>query len=268
MHQWCGTRYRPGIDAVNKLKADRWAYSHELKLSVVVARYWSRLRPALLLSCWWLVGLLFPGEAWGQAPAPAPDSPVRTVVAAMPEVAGIWKGPLPIPGGSLPIQLDIVRVGPNKLISSLDLPAKRLNRIPVSLTFRGDTLIFYAVKADSRFVCRLSADGQELVGTWTQPGLRVPVTLRRNAPEVAATGAPAVAVKATTYHTEPVTLTSQPGSVKLAGTLSIPDGAGPFPAVVLLSDMGPQDRDTRQGSYLLQIRTTDGAVESLRLLLQ
>jgi pimeloyl-ACP methyl ester carboxylesterase len=169
----------------------------------------------------------------------------------MPEVAGIWKGPLPIPGGSLPIQLEIVRVGPNKLISSLDLPAKRLNRIPVSLTFRGDTLIFYAVKADSRFVCRLSADGQELVGTWTQPGLRVPVMLRRNALEVAASGAPAAVVKATTYHTEPVTLTSQPGSVKLVGTLSIPDGAGPFPAVVLLSDMGPQDRDTRQGSYRL-----------------
>ena len=44
-------------------------------------------------------------------------------------------------------------------------------------------------------------------------------------------------------------LTSQPGNVALAGTLSIPDGAGPFPAAVLLSDMGSQDRDSRQGSY-------------------
>ncbi|WP_460547539.1 alpha/beta hydrolase [Hymenobacter daeguensis] len=205
---------------------------------------------------YWLIGIcglvgLLPGIAQAQQ-TPAPDSTARAAaVAALPDVAGTWQGPLPIPGGSLPIQLEIVAVGANKLISTLDLPAKRLNRIPVSLTFRGDTLIFYAVKADSRFVCRLSADGQEMAGTWTQPGLRVPVTLRRNAPVAAAGSVPAVVVKATTYHIEPVTLASQPGSVKLAGTLSIPDGAGPYPAVVLLSDMGAQDRDARQGSYRL-----------------
>jgi pimeloyl-ACP methyl ester carboxylesterase len=201
-----------------------------------------------------LAAVMLPGQAQGQTPAPNPDSAViaaktAKAVATSP-VVGVWKGPLPIPGGSLPIQIEIVQVGPNKLLATLDLPAKRLNRIPVSLTFRGDTLVFYAPKADSRFVCLLSADGQELAGRWSQPGLQVPVVLRRNVPAVAASG-PVVAVKATTYHIEPVTLASQPGSVKLAGTLSIPDGAGPFPAVVLLSDMGAQDRDCRQGNYRL-----------------
>jgi pimeloyl-ACP methyl ester carboxylesterase len=195
---------------------------------------------------------MWPSGANGQTPASGRDAtaavkPTDATAAVL--VAGVWKGPLPIPGGSLPIQMEVVQVGPNKLLTTLDLPAKRLNRIPVSLTFRGDTLVFYSPKAESRFVCLLSADGQELVGTWTQPGLRVPVRLRRNAPEAAAANSPAVAVKATTYHIEPVTLASQPGSVKLAGTLSIPDGAGPFPAVVLLSDMGVQDRDARRGSY-------------------
>jgi hypothetical protein len=41
------------------------------------------------------------------------------------------------------------------------------------------------------------------------------------------------------------------GGVKLAGTLSIPDGTGPFPAALLLTDMGSQDRDERQGKYRL-----------------
>ena len=170
---------------------------------------------------------------------------------SVPTVIGVWKGPLPIPGGSLPIQLEVIQVGANKLIATLDLPAKRLNRIPVSLTFRGDTLVFYAPKADSRFVCLLSADSQQLVGNWVQPGLRVPVTLHRNAPAASIASGPAIVVKATTYHTEPVTLTSQPGNIKLGGTLSIPDGSGPFPAAVLLSDMGAQDRDARQGNYRL-----------------
>lgn len=202
-----------------------------------------------------LVGAVLPGWAQGQTPAAARDSAVAptkaTNAAATSPLVGVWKGPLPIPGGSLPIQLEIVQVGPNKLLAIVDLPAKRLNRIPASLTFRGDTLVFYAPKADSRFVCLLSADGLELAGRWTQPGLQVPVVLRRNVPAVAIVSGPAVVVKATTYHIEPVTLASQPGSVKLAGTLSIPDGSGPFPAVVLLSDMGAQDRDARQGNYRL-----------------
>ena len=41
---------------------------------------------------------------------------------------------------------------------------------------------------------------------------------------------------------EDVTFPSSPGVV-LAGTLTVPDGPGPFPAVVLASGSGPQDRD-------------------------
>lgn len=197
---------------------------------------------------------LLPGAALGQARPAAADTavPARTVAPAS-GPAGVWRGPLPIPGGSLPIQITIIQPGANKLIATLDLPAKRLNRIPLSLTFRGDTLVFYAATADSRFACVQSADGQELRGTWAQPGLRVPLTLRRATESAApaASGGKAAAVPVTTYHIEAVALTGQPGNVALAGTLSIPDGAGPFPAAVLLSDMGSQDRDARQGNYRL-----------------
>jgi predicted acyl esterase len=34
------------------------------------------------------------------------------------------------------------------------------------------------------------------------------------------------------------------GTTTLAGTISLPAGAGPFPAVVLLSGSGPQNRDS------------------------
>lgn len=45
-----------------------------------------------------------------------------------------------------------------------------------------------------------------------------------------------------TFRNEEVTC--QSGAVTLAGTLSIPAGAGPFRAVVLLSGSGPQNRDS------------------------
>ncbi|MBF9221425.1 alpha/beta hydrolase [Hymenobacter ruricola] len=203
---------------------------------------------------WVLLAGLLPGVAQGQE-VPAPASTATPLPQpAGPVLAGVWKGPLSIPGGSLPIQLNILQPEPNaKPTATLDLPAKRLNRLPMTLTARGDTLVFYAAVADCRFVCVPAAAGQELRGTWTQPGLRVPLTLSRSrATETAATAAPkAAAAPAASYHTEPVKLLSQPGDVPLAGTLSIPDGPGPFPAAVLLSDMGSQDRDARQGNYRL-----------------
>ena len=199
---------------------------------------------------------LWPVAVLGQTNVPTrPDSVVQhsaAVVTGMPSVVGIWQGPLFIPGGKLPVQISIVQPGANKLIATFDLPAKRLNKVPASLTLRGDTLVFYAATVDCRFVCTQTGEaGQELRGVWSQPGLRVPLMLQRAAPNGpgAVVMEKTVAVKANTYHTEAVTLTSQPGSVALAGVLSIPDGAGPFPAAVLLTDMGSQDRDSQQGRY-------------------
>ena len=45
------------------------------------------------------------------------------------------------------------------------------------------------------------------------------------------------------YREEEVKVEHEPAGVTLAGTLTIPKGEGPFPAVVLISGSGPQDRD-------------------------
>ena len=183
----------------------------------------------------------------GKALAQDSSAPASSAPAAEGPV-GLWKGPLPIPGGSLPIQINITAPAPGKLAAVLDLPAKRLHRLPMTHSQRGDTMVLYAPGPASRYVCVVAGGGQELRGTWTQPGLRVPLTLARTA----AAGPKAAAVSkapVTSYHTEKVTLTNAADNVKLSGTLSIPDGNGPFPAAVLLTDAGPHDRDEKQGSY-------------------
>ena len=50
------------------------------------------------------------------------------------------------------------------------------------------------------------------------------------------------------YRVEEVTFESAPG-VRLAGTLTIPPGEGPFPAVVLVSGSGPHDRNGGGGTW-------------------
>lgn len=51
------------------------------------------------------------------------------------------------------------------------------------------------------------------------------------------------------YRAEEVVFKNTPDKLQLAGTLTIPRGAGPFPAVVLLSDMGAQNRDGSTRGY-------------------
>ena len=204
---------------------------------------------------WALAAGLLPGQLRAQTNALATTSNANTVVSGAEGLAGFWQGPLSIPGGSLPIEISITPLGANKFAATLDLPTKRLRRVPATVALRADTVVFYAATVDCRFVCVLRTDGQELRGVWSQPGLRVPLVLRHVATATStASGAAknvAAPVAITTYHTEAVTLTSQPGNVPLAGTLSIPDGPGPFPAAMLLSDMGSHDRDASQGQYRL-----------------
>ncbi len=45
------------------------------------------------------------------------------------------------------------------------------------------------------------------------------------------------------YQTEEVAIENMKAGCRLAGTLSLPRGAGPFPAVLLITGSGPQNRD-------------------------
>jgi fermentation-respiration switch protein FrsA (DUF1100 family) len=45
------------------------------------------------------------------------------------------------------------------------------------------------------------------------------------------------------YRSEEVRYSNERGGIELAGTLTLPAGSGPYPAVLLISGSGPQDRD-------------------------
>ena len=46
------------------------------------------------------------------------------------------------------------------------------------------------------------------------------------------------------YKSEDVEIKREKDDITLAGTLTYPDGDGPFPAVVLISGSGPQNRNS------------------------
>lgn len=60
---------------------------------------------------------------------------------------------------------------------------------------------------------------------------------------------PARAQKTVTYHSDTVSFNSNDGKITFSGTLTVPNGAGDFPAVVIVSGTGKQDRDGNMAGH-------------------
>lgn len=86
----------------------------------------------------------------------------------------------------------------------------------------------------------LSEDGQSISGVYMQRGVSLPFTLHR-ADKRVANARPQHPRKPYPYVEEEVGYTS--GALKFAGTFTKPGGDGPFPAMLLITGSGRQDRD-------------------------
>jgi hypothetical protein len=176
----------------------------------------------------------------GNSTVPALGGSAPTTAAT--SLEGLWKGPLAVPGGALELNFSVVTLTGGPYFAALDVPMQKLSRVPADLhQIPGtDSVRILVTPLGSRLLGRLSADGQQLSGTWYQPGLKAPIVLRRSAM------LQTVDVEARLskpYREENIVFANFTAHLELAGTLTLPAGVGPFPAVVLVSDMGPQDRD-------------------------
>jgi len=82
----------------------------------------------------------------------------------------------------------------------------------------------------------------EAAGTWTQAGNSLPLTLKKTdkATELRRPQTPKAPFP---YKMVEVSYQNKTGGVTLAGTLTEPEGQRPFPALILISGSGAQDRD-------------------------
>lgn len=92
------------------------------------------------------------------------------------------------------------------------------------------------------FTGTMNADGSAVDGTWSQGGQSLPLRLHRLA-EPFALARPQHPQPPFPYESRDVDFRNEAAGIRLAGTLVVPPGEGPFPAVVLVTGSGPQDRD-------------------------
>jgi pimeloyl-ACP methyl ester carboxylesterase len=144
---------------------------------------------------------------------------------------------------SLRLVVKISKDDGGKLSGKMDSVDQEANNMPIDeITFENGTLRFTMKQIAGSYEGKLSADGKQLEGTWKQGVVSLPLTLVRS-DEVPTLRRPQMPKKPYPYDEREVTYENAAGRVKLAGTLTVPRGEGPFPAVLLISGSGPQDRD-------------------------
>jgi len=157
-----------------------------------------------------------------------------------PNWPGNWQGTLQAGPAKLRIGLHITRTPGGVYTSTLDSIDQGESGLPVATTRISGRLIHLDLpNLRASYEGELSEDGNTIEGDLTQ-GTDLPLTLHRVA-RVDTLRRPQQPRPPFPYDSEEVSYAS--GSLKLAGTLTRPRGAGPFPAVLLLTGSGPQDRD-------------------------
>ncbi|MDO7848326.1 alpha/beta fold hydrolase [Hymenobacter sp. M29] len=158
-------------------------------------------------------------------------------------LTGDWTGTL----GPLEFTAHLTDPAGGPRTATLDIPAQHANGLVLQFTTPADSVYLRLRQpVAAQFAGRRSADGQQLVGEWQQ-GLRsFPLTLSRAGNVTAKTTGPKrpqTPQPPFPYQSADVTFRNEKAGITLAGTYTVPAGKGPFPAVVLLTGSGPEDRN-------------------------
>ncbi|GAB3575249.1 alpha/beta fold hydrolase [Hymenobacter daeguensis] len=155
-------------------------------------------------------------------------------------LGGLWKGKLPLLGGQLDVTISVVPLAGGKYFGALDVPAQKISRTVTEITVRGDSVLMRMPGVGSRYDARYDAARQELSGAWIASGVKSMVVLRHSPMPTAS--APGTRLTPP-YREEEVVVNNPTARLNLSATLTVPAGTGPFPAVLLVSDVDSQDRD-------------------------
>jgi hypothetical protein len=164
--------------------------------------------------------------------------------AAPSDIDGAWLGTLDTGALKLRVVFRITNTQ-DGLTAALDSPDQGMTGMPgTSVTRDGPSLKIDTSQIDGSFSGKVAADLASIDGTWTQRGRSMPLVLKRlkNESELVQKR-PQNPVKPYPHRVDEVSYDNKLQNVTLTATLTIPQGKGPFPAVLLITGSGAQDRD-------------------------
>lgn len=173
----------------------------------------------------------------------AEDVPAVVDTTAANEYLGHWVGDLKIESVELTIVLNLTDTGEVLPVVTLDSPDQGASGIEAEIAYlTGDSIVIAVPSLNARFMGRPGEGYSRLEGEFMQSGMILPLVLdHQDTPY--AMRRPQEPTEPLPYRTEEVSFENEDAGVTLAGTLTLPEGEGLHPAVVLVSGSGPQDRN-------------------------
>jgi len=157
------------------------------------------------------------------------------------EITGKWYGLLIVPGGQLPLEINVTKTETGYQ-STMDSPDQKAFGIPITTTNFENTTFKFAIPA-GRIEYEGTYQNNTITGFFKQVGQTFPLNFSREKVEKTAVVRPQEPKKPYPYYTEEVTFDNKKDGVTLAGTLTLPSKEGNFPVVILITGSSPQNRN-------------------------
>ena len=154
-------------------------------------------------------------------------------------VGGHWEGEIRVPGTALQVMVDLSE-SEGVWEGTIDIPMQGANGLGLEdVTVEGESVSFRIKGIPGAPSFAGTRTGERIEGTFTQAGAEFEFWLGREG--VTPPRRPQDPEPPFPYAAEEVTYRN--GDVTLAGTLTVPEGTAPFPAAILITGSGAQNRD-------------------------
>ena len=158
------------------------------------------------------------------------------------EIIGQWNGAINVNGTELKLIFHIM-ANENGYKGSMDSPDQNTFGIPAtSVVFENNSLIFEVKNIGLSYNGKLIQNGK-LDGTFNQGGLELSLIMTKDKVEKVELKRPQTPKEPLLYNSEEVIFKNKIEGFYLSGTLTLPKKDGKFPAVILISGSGAQNRD-------------------------
>lgn len=159
------------------------------------------------------------------------------------DLNGSWSGKLKLPNG---IQLTVVFNIENldgKYSATLDSPDQGVNGIPCGeVKVTADSISIDVPAIVGSYSGKINSEAKTITGLWTQSGSSFELNLEYSK-EFVKPNRPQEPKPPFTYNSEDVKFFNEKDSITLAGTFTYPKEVRKFPAMVLITGSGAQNRD-------------------------
>jgi len=159
------------------------------------------------------------------------------------KIKGSWIGSLKVKTVELTLVINISANENDSLTVTIDSPDQGATGLPTSrVGFNSDSLIVESRSLGIAYKGHFNPDLTTLTGAWNQSGLSFPLTLQHSDKKFKLSR-PQEPKPPYPYIVKDVQIPNKTADVELAGTLTVPRESGHYPAVILITGSGPQNRD-------------------------